>query len=211
MMASYAAELTVEERWAVVAYIRALQLSQSDAGRRAAAGHAAAAGGAAAPARTRRRPRTAPSNTKRRSGERRNVTRKTPADRTLNSSRSGAAALAHRRRRPARRCVLSLISLIGARDEPQDACYSYLVAFAYWAGSRFASVILLMIFHATHARWMTVLRRPVEAMAATIAVFILLFIPLGLGLKHVYVWVDPAAEPGPARRSQLHRRTRRPS
>jgi hypothetical protein len=29
MMASYAAELTVEERWAVVAYVRALQLSQS--------------------------------------------------------------------------------------------------------------------------------------------------------------------------------------
>jgi mono/diheme cytochrome c family protein len=29
MMASYAAELTVEERWAVVAYIRALQLSQT--------------------------------------------------------------------------------------------------------------------------------------------------------------------------------------
>ena len=28
MMASYAAELTVEERWAVVAYIRALQISQ---------------------------------------------------------------------------------------------------------------------------------------------------------------------------------------
>jgi mono/diheme cytochrome c family protein len=29
MMASYSAELTVEERWAVVAYVRALQLSQS--------------------------------------------------------------------------------------------------------------------------------------------------------------------------------------
>jgi hypothetical protein len=29
MMASYAAELTIEERWAVVAYIRALQLSQN--------------------------------------------------------------------------------------------------------------------------------------------------------------------------------------
>ena len=29
MMASYAADLTVEERWAVVAYVRALQLSQS--------------------------------------------------------------------------------------------------------------------------------------------------------------------------------------
>ncbi|HVV51196.1 MAG TPA: cytochrome c [Polyangia bacterium] len=31
LMASYAAELTVEERWAVVAYIRALQLSQTTA------------------------------------------------------------------------------------------------------------------------------------------------------------------------------------
>jgi cbb3-type cytochrome c oxidase subunit III len=29
MMASYAAELTVEERWAIVAYIRALQISQN--------------------------------------------------------------------------------------------------------------------------------------------------------------------------------------
>jgi mono/diheme cytochrome c family protein len=29
MMASYAAELTVEERWAVVAYVRALQISQN--------------------------------------------------------------------------------------------------------------------------------------------------------------------------------------
>lgn len=28
-MASYAAELTVEERWAVVAYVRALQISQN--------------------------------------------------------------------------------------------------------------------------------------------------------------------------------------
>jgi hypothetical protein len=29
LMASYAAELTVEERWAVVAYVRALQISQN--------------------------------------------------------------------------------------------------------------------------------------------------------------------------------------
>ena len=29
LMASYAAEMTIEERWAVVAYVRALQLSQA--------------------------------------------------------------------------------------------------------------------------------------------------------------------------------------
>ena len=57
MMASYAAELTVEERWAVVAYLRALQLSQTHAGRRAAARRSAAAGGDAREHGRRRRPR----------------------------------------------------------------------------------------------------------------------------------------------------------
>ena len=55
---------------------------------------------------------------------------------------------------------------------PKDTFYSYLVAFAYWCGIAFASVLLLMIFHATHARWMTILRRPVEAMAATMPIFL---------------------------------------
>ena len=70
------------------------------------------------------------------------------------------------------------------------------MAFAYWAGIAFASVILLMIFHATHARWVTVLRRPSRSMSASVPIFLLLFIPLILGMKHVYVWVDPPASLG---------------
>ena len=76
---------------------------------------------------------------------------------------------------------------------PKDAFYSYLVAFSYWCGIAFAATILLMIFHATHARWMTILRRPVEAMGVTIPVFILLVIPIWLGMKQLYSWVDPVA------------------
>src|SRR4051794_4080028 len=64
-----------------------------------------------------------------------------------------------------------------------------------------ASVILLMIFHATHARWMVILRRPVEAMAASVPIFLLLFIPIIFGMKHLYVWVDPPASLG---REALH-------
>ena len=71
------------------------------------------------------------------------------------------------------------------------------MAFTYWGGISFASVILLMIFHATHARWMTVLRRPLEAMAA---VGVHLPAPLHPArascMKHVYVWVDPPASLG---------------
>jgi hypothetical protein len=88
--------------------------------------------------------------------------------------------------------VLLLASLGGFALDPKAAAYSYLVAFAYWAGLAFASVLLLQIFHATRAKWMVVLRRPVEAMAATVPLFLLLFIPVIFGMKHLYSWVDPA-------------------
>jgi hypothetical protein len=87
--------------------------------------------------------------------------------------------------------LLVILTLVGAAFDPRQAFYSYLVGFAYWAGIAMAAVILLMIMHATHARWVTVLRRPLEAMAASVPLFVLLFIPLAIGLKHVYVWVDP--------------------
>jgi hypothetical protein len=91
--------------------------------------------------------------------------------------------------------VLVAVSLVGASMNP-DGWYSYLMAFAYWAGLSIASVILLMMLHATHARWVTVLRRPIEAMSSSIGIFLLLFIPLAFGMKHVYVWVDPPASLG---------------
>ncbi len=91
--------------------------------------------------------------------------------------------------------IVTLIGMLAIC--PKEASFSYLVAFAYWSGISMASVILLMIFHATHARWMVILRRAVEAMAASVPIFLLLFIPLVFfGMKHVYVWVDPPASLG---------------
>ena len=99
---------------------------------------------------------------------------------------------------------------LAGMTDPKDAFYSYLVAFAYWAGIAFASVLLLMIFHATHARWMTILRRPVEAMAATMVIFIVLVIPIWLGMKHLYSWVDPVGGRLQPRGAGQAARTRRP-
>jgi hypothetical protein len=93
--------------------------------------------------------------------------------------------------------LLTLASVIGlfvGDDASQKiAGASYLVGFTYWCGLSMASVLLLMIFHATRAKWMVVLRRPVEIMSATLPLFALLFIPVILSMKHVYSWVDPAA------------------
>ena len=87
--------------------------------------------------------------------------------------------------------LLLILTFVGAAGNPQVAYFSYLTAFTYWAGISMSSVILLMIFHATHARWMTIIRRPIEAMAVSVPIFLVLFIPVILGMKHIYVWVEP--------------------
>jgi hypothetical protein len=90
--------------------------------------------------------------------------------------------------------LLSVVGLfVGDAASQTLAAASYLIAFAYWAGISMASVILLMIFHATRAKWMVVLRRPVEVMGATLPLFLVLFIPVVLALKKLYSWVEPAA------------------
>jgi hypothetical protein len=73
----------------------------------------------------------------------------------------------------------------------QVALGGYLVAFAYWLGLSVGALIWLGVFLAAHARWMVVMRRPLEVMGACAPVFILLFIPIALGLKHLFMWTDP--------------------
>jgi hypothetical protein len=87
--------------------------------------------------------------------------------------------------------VCLVIALVGLLKDPKAGYFSYLIAFTYWAGVAIASLLLLMIFHAFHAKWMTVLRRPIEAMAASLPIFVLLFIPVAIGLVsgNLFPWV----------------------
>jgi hypothetical protein len=87
--------------------------------------------------------------------------------------------------------LLTAVTIVMMAMGSKEACFSYLTAFVYWGGISYASVILLMIFHATHARWVTVIRRPIEAMSASIFIFLLLFIPVLVWIKQIYIWVAP--------------------
>jgi hypothetical protein len=89
--------------------------------------------------------------------------------------------------------VFTGIALAGIFIDKKAALFSYLIAFAYWAGVALASLILLMIFHAFRAKWMVVLRRPLEAMATTVLLFLLLALPVLLNLEDIYSWVNPEA------------------
>jgi hypothetical protein len=89
--------------------------------------------------------------------------------------------------------VFTGIALAGLFVDRKAALFSYLVAFAYWAGVALTSLILLMIFHAFRAKWMVVLRRPLETMATTLPLFLVLAVPIIIYLGDLYSWVSPRA------------------
>jgi hypothetical protein len=84
----------------------------------------------------------------------------------------------------------------GMATDPRQTMFSYLVAFAYWTGIGLGALVLLMIMHAFRAKWVTVLRRPIESITLVLPLMVLLFIPIAVFMKHLYIWVDPPADMG---------------
>jgi hypothetical protein len=89
-----------------------------------------------------------------------------------------------------------VLTALGAIASPRVASLSYLIAFAYWAFIALGSLALLMANHAAGARWNVTVRRLNESIAATMPVFVLLFIPILLGAKQIFIWIDPPASLG---------------
>ncbi|MGZ6139857.1 MAG: hypothetical protein ACXWLA_04245, partial [Myxococcaceae bacterium] len=80
---------------------------------------------------------------------------------------------------------------VGGADRPVVLA-GYLIAFAYWLGIGIAASIWNAVFHASAARWMTVFRRVFETMGAAIPIFVLLFVPIALGMPVLFPWVNPS-------------------
>lgn len=97
-----------------------------------------------------------------------------------------------------------LLTAVGGFSSPRDALFSYLFSFVYWVGIAVGSLLLLMVWHASNARWPVVLRRLLENHASTVLVFGVLFIPIALGLKDLFVWAAPPAGLPHAALEKLH-------
>ena len=80
----------------------------------------------------------------------------------------------------------------GGPSEHATVLGGYLVAFTYWIGIVVTATIWNAIFHASAAKWMVVLRRVLEGMGAALPIFVLLFIPIVLGMSVVFPWVNPS-------------------
>ncbi len=104
--------------------------------------------------------------------------------------------------------IIGLVATaIGFAVDTRQALFSYLVAFVFWCGIAVSTLIMVAIFHAAGAKWMTLLRRAMESVTATIPVFAVLFIPLlaflAMGkLDQLFVWLNHA--PPGFSEEQLH-------
>lgn len=106
-------------------------------------------------------------------------------------------------RRAARSALLgagagAAVLVVAAIIDLRQTLFSYLAAYTYGFTLFIGALLWLGAFHATKARWIVALRRPLEAMAAGGMLFLLLFIPVFAGLRVLYPWVHPDPARGAA-------------
>ena len=78
---------------------------------------------------------------------------------------------------------------------------SYLAAYLMWLGVPLGCLVVLMIHHIAGGRWGFSVRRVLEAATRTIGWMALLFVPVLLGMKSLYPWMQPTTD-----ETMLHKR-----
>ncbi|MFN2444468.1 MAG: hypothetical protein ABR606_02580 [Vicinamibacterales bacterium] len=87
--------------------------------------------------------------------------------------------------------VLAGLGFVLAGEHGLDRFFeAYLVAYTFWMGIALGSMALLMVQHLTGGAWGIVIRRPLEAATGTLPFMAALFIPILLGMGHLYHWTD---------------------
>jgi len=87
--------------------------------------------------------------------------------------------------------VFAVISIALALKTPDEFYRAYLLGFMCWLGVALGSMAILMIRHLTGGGWGTVIRRILGAAMRTLPLLAILFIPVILGIRHLYIWAQP--------------------
>lgn len=84
--------------------------------------------------------------------------------------------------------VAAALLLIGAFINLDQFFRSYLWCYMFFIGVPLGATALLMLQYLTGGAWGMVIRRPCEAAARTLPLIALLFIPIAIGIPHLYRW-----------------------
>jgi len=103
--------------------------------------------------------------------------------------------------------VLTIVGVVMAGQE--RFFQAYLVAYTFWMGVVLGSMALLMVQHLSGGAWGVVIRRLLEAAVRTMPIMALLFIPIWVGMGHLYDWThaDVAANDPVIREKVLYLNT----
>jgi hypothetical protein len=85
------------------------------------------------------------------------------------------------------------LSLFFARHDLEQFFRSYLFAYFFWLAIPMGCIAILMLHHLTGGLWGYPIRRLLEAGTRTFLPMAILFVPVLLGLSHLYKWAQPAA------------------
>ena len=87
--------------------------------------------------------------------------------------------------------VALILCAIGLAFSPQQFFRSYLFAYLFWLSIGLGCLPLLMMYHLVGGAWGYSIRRLLESGTRTIIVLAILFIPILIGMRQLYVWIDP--------------------
>jgi hypothetical protein len=82
------------------------------------------------------------------------------------------------------------VSLAGWLANPAQFYQSYLMAYMLCLGVTLGCLALGMIHQLSGGAWGVVIRRPIGAAARVLPVMTVLFVPVLLGMRHLYVWTN---------------------
>ena len=84
--------------------------------------------------------------------------------------------------------VLAVLAAVTDHDGINHLLRSWLMGFMICFGLCCGGLAVLMVQYLSGGKWGLLLRRPLEAMSRTLPLVFLMFLPIGFGMKYLYLW-----------------------
>jgi hypothetical protein len=88
------------------------------------------------------------------------------------------------------------ICVLGAFFNSEQFFRSYLLAYVFWVGIALGCFAILMLQHMSGGAWGLVIRRVLESATRTFPLLAVLFVPIAIGVRSIYIWAGPHAGEG---------------
>ena len=87
--------------------------------------------------------------------------------------------------------IAAIVCVAGGFFDPEQFYRSYIWCYMFFIGVPLGCTALLMLQYLTGGAWGMIIRRPCEAASRTIPLLLVLFVPIVLGMSHLYQWSHP--------------------